>query len=185
VAQSELLILALQAFRASDSAFLLTGSLVSSLQDESRTTHDIDVVVMLTEDCLAAFLEVFPAGEYSYDIDSLKSAVTTGQMFYILSSTGDRLNVWPLGSSEFDQSLFSRRQQVELFNQPAYVSSPEDTILIELLWAKQLGNSEKQLFDAAKAFEMHRENIDNDYLIRWVIVLDLFEQRQAMRRFLA
>jgi len=86
--------------------------------------------------------------------------------------------------TEFDQSRFSRRQSVELFGKQVKVSSPEDTILMKLLWSEQSGGSEKQLFDVARVYEMQREVLDAEYLETWIRKLSLENQLAAIQRFL-
>ena len=47
MSQQELLRAVLEALESSDTQYMLTGSLVSSLQGEPRSTHDIDFVIIL------------------------------------------------------------------------------------------------------------------------------------------
>jgi len=47
------------------------------------------------------------------------------------------------------------------------VSSPEDTILAKLRWAKLSGGSEKQFTDALRVYEVQFDRLDMDYLRRW------------------
>ncbi len=47
------------------------------------------------------------------------------------------------------------------------VSSPEDTILAKLRWAKLSGGSEKQFTDALRVYEVQSERLDMDYLRSW------------------
>ena len=47
------------------------------------------------------------------------------------------------------------------------VSSPEDTILMKLKWAKLSEGSEKQYTDALRVYEVQFEKLDMDYLIEW------------------
>jgi hypothetical protein len=58
---------------------------------------------------------------------------------------------------------------------PAFVSSPEDTILAKLRWARLSGGSEKQYGDALRVFEVQRPRLDLPYLDEWVRALDLAE----------
>lgn len=184
MSQSELLIHTIKALDATANEYMLTGSLVSSMQGEPRATHDIDVIVTATPGDIEAFLEHFPSDDYYYDVDIAKKAVHDGGMFNILSASGDKIDIWALTDSEFDQARFSRRKTVELFELPVSVSSPEDTILMKLLWAKQCGGSEKQLFDAAKVYDLQQETLDGDYIKAWVSRLDLESQFKAMKRFI-
>lgn len=53
------------------------------------------------------------------------------------------------------------------------ISSPEDTILAKLKWAKLSGGSEKQYIDALRVYEVQYGKLDIDYLERWVKKLNL------------
>jgi hypothetical protein len=53
------------------------------------------------------------------------------------------------------------------------VSSPEDTILAKLRWAKLSGGSEKQFTDALRVYEVQFGKLDLNYMERWVKKLDL------------
>jgi len=154
------------------------------MQGEPRATHDIDIVVEATAESIEAFLEMFPLEEYYYDSGAAKKAMAEGGMFNILSATGDKVDIWALVDSEFDESRFSRRQSIEFLGYKVQVSSPEDTILMKLLWSKQSGGSEKQLFDAAKVYELQQEILDKGYLETWISKLKLKDQYAELQRFL-
>ncbi|MCL2332394.1 MAG: hypothetical protein FWC54_02755 [Actinomycetia bacterium] len=184
MSQSELLIHTIEALSQSDHEYMLTGSLVSSMQGEPRATHDIDLLVAATTESIEAFLGRFPFDDYYYDVDAAKRAMSAGGMFDIISNTGDKVDIWALTDSAFDRSRFARRQSIEFFGMQLNVSSPEDTILMKLLWSKQSGGSEKQLFDAAKVYEMQQDILDIVYLETWIQELDLEDRFAAMQRFL-
>jgi len=53
------------------------------------------------------------------------------------------------------------------------VSSPEDTILAKLRWAKLCGGSEKQFTDALRVYEVQYGKLDLDYIEHWAEELDV------------
>ena len=53
------------------------------------------------------------------------------------------------------------------------VSSPEDTILAKLRWAKLSGGSEKQFTDALRVYEVQSGKLDMNYLNAWASDLDI------------
>ncbi len=53
------------------------------------------------------------------------------------------------------------------------VSSPEDTILAKLRWAKLSGGSEKQFTDALCVYEVQYGKLDTDYMEHWAKKLDI------------
>jgi hypothetical protein len=183
MSQSQLLIYAIRALEKSANEYMLTGSLVSSMQGEPRATHDIDIVVEATPSSIEALLKEFPLTDYYYNTDTAIASIADGGMFNILSGSGDKIDIWSLTDSDFDKSRFSRRQVIDFLGMSIKVSSPEDTILMKLLWAQQSGGSEKQLFDAAKVYEMQEDIIDKGYLEIWTHRLGLEGQFVAMSRF--
>jgi hypothetical protein len=184
MSQSELLIHTVKALEKSAHEYMLTGSLVSSLQGEPRATHDIDFIVAATSESIEEFLKEFPDSDYYYDVNVARESIKNGGMFNVLAVTGDRIDIWALTNSEFDQSRLSRRLKIELFGLTLNVTSPEDTIIMKLLWAKQCGGSEKQLFDASRVYDLQRGSLDTKYFEKWIRKLKLEKQYVAMKRYL-
>jgi hypothetical protein len=81
---------------------------------------------------------------------------------------GDKVDFWMLTDEPFDQSRFSRKYVEEIIGIKIQVSSPEDTILAKLRWAKLSGGSEKQFTDALRIYEVQYIKLDMDYLEYWV-----------------
>ena len=71
------------------------------------------------------------------------------------------------------RSRFSRRYSEDFSGLQVQVSSPEDTILAKLSWAKLSGGSEKQFADALHVYEVQYGKLDLDYLNQWAEKLDV------------
>jgi len=80
---------------------------------------------------------------------------------------GNKVDFRILTSEAFDQSRFSRRYMEEFMGLKMQVSSPEDTILAKLRWAKLSGGSEKQFIDALRVYEVQYGKLDIDFLEHW------------------
>ncbi len=161
---------------------MLTGSLVSSLQGEPRSTHDIDLVVALPPEVVSSLATAFPPPEYFLDEISAETAVRRGEPFNLLEvSTGEKVDFWPLTSDPFDQSRFARRELVTLLGVSVCVSRPEDTILQKLRWAKLAGGSQKQFGDALGVYEVQSGRLDQAYLDRWAELLSVSEMLARLR----
>jgi hypothetical protein len=87
-----------------------------------------------------------------------------------------------LKKEPFDESRFARRRKQRVGDVEAYLSSPEDTILMKLSWARQLGGSTKQLLDAQQVVELQGEALEDAYLQRWATLLGVSEDLQKIRR---
>lgn len=148
--------------------YMLTGSLVSSAQGQPRATHDIDVVVDMTALVARRIAEAFPEPEFYADPTAAIEAATTLSMFNIIDNAeGDKIGVWALTESEFDHSRFSRRLRLDIGGIEAWVSAPEDTILMKLRWMAVHGGGERHLLDAVAVQEVQGASLDAAYLDRW------------------
>lgn len=150
-------------------AYMLTGSIASSLFGEPRLTHDIDILVHITAQDAVGLAVSFPPPRYFLDDrESIEEMIDQASMFNLIDThTGDKVDFWILTDSPFDQSRFQRRRCVSVFDMMVWVSSPEDIILAKLRWADLSGGSEKQFLDALRVFEVQRADLDLHYCNAW------------------
>jgi len=168
MSQQELLKRVVSVLDAAGVPYMATGSIVSSLQGEPRSTHDIDLVVAITPAGAQALLDAFQAPDYYLDEVSVREAMGRRDMFNLLDITGgDKVDFWVLKQEPFDQECFSRRYSEQLPDLALVVSRPEDTILQKLRWAELSGGSEKQFTDALRVYEVQFQRLDLDYMNRW------------------
>jgi hypothetical protein len=176
MSQSELLTKVAQTLSDAGIEYMITGSVASSLQGEPRSSHDIDLVVALNEKHAAVLLRAFPPPEFYLSEPAMMTAIAKRQMFNLLHVTGgDKVDFWLLTDEPFDRARFSRRQWNEFRDRPVCVSSPEDTILAKLRWAKMCGGSEKQFTDARQVYEFQHAILNLKYINEWVEQLNLQE----------
>lgn len=153
---------------------MVTGSVVSSLQGEPRSTHDIDLVVVLRKSMVQKLVEAFPPPDFYLSEASILDAIDTGGMFNVIDANeGDKIDFWMLTDESFDQSRFSRKYAEGVMGFSIQVSSPEDTILAKLKWAQLSGGSEKQFADALRVYEVQYGKLDLDYLADWAETLNV------------
>ena len=154
--------------------YMVTGSVASSLQGEPRSTHDIDLVVVLQRSMVEKLVEAFPPPDFYLSKASILDAIDTEDMFNIIDANeGDRIDFWMLTDEPFDQSRFSRKYAENIMGFTIQVSSPEDTILAKLKWAQLSGGREKQFADALRVYEVQYAKLDLDYLADWAKALDV------------
>jgi len=154
--------------------YMLTGSVVSSLQGEPRSTHDIDMVIAIEESQAHDLTAAFPPPDFHLDEHSIFDAINRQSMFNLIDSKeGDKVDFWILTDEPFDQSRFSRRYIEEYMGLEMHISSPEDTILAKLRWAKLCGGSEKQFTDALRVYEVQYGTLDMAYLEHWAKTLNV------------
>ena len=154
--------------------YMITGSIVSSLQGEPRSTHDIDLVVSIEESLAGRLAGAFPPPDYYLDEEAIRAAVKKRDSFNLIDLRGgDKVDFWILTDEPFDQSRFARRYTERFMGLEMQVSAPEDTILAKLRWARLSGGSEKQFTDALRVYEVQFEKLDIGYLHSWVKELDI------------
>ena len=93
-------------------------------------------------------------------------------------SRGSRYPIhgWPLTDEPFDRSRFARKHEEEVLGVSITVSSPEDTILAKLKWAKASGGSEKQFMDALRVYEVQFGKLDISYIEEWAAALGVEQE---------
>jgi hypothetical protein len=163
--------------------YMITGSIASSLQGEPRSTHDIDLVVVVPPQAIAPLLAAFSSPDFLLQEAAIRDALRHQSMFNLLSlADGEKVDFWILTQEPFDQSRFARRKTVLIGGNTYQVSAPEDTILAKLRWAQLSGGSTKQFKDALRVFEVQGRALDCSYLDDWanrLHVEDLWQQIQA------
>jgi len=182
MSQQELLERLIGALDSAGVSYMVTGSVASSLQGEPRLTHDIDVVVELTRGDALAIAKAFPEPDYYVSEEAIHQALATEGMFNVLETdSGEKIDFWMLTDDPFDQSRFARRVAEQVGSVKMLVSSPEDTILMKLRWAKQAGGSEKQRVDALSVYEVQRGRLDERYLDDWAAKLGVADTLAKIR----
>lgn len=140
MSQQELLKKVITILEETGIPYMVTGSIASSLQGEPRASHDIDIVVDISREVILSLLEAFPSPHYYLSRESIESAIFHKKMFNLIDiQEGDKVDFWLLTRDPFDESRFARRYQEEILGMRLYLSSPEDTILAKLRWAKLSG----------------------------------------------
>ena len=79
--QPKLLIKVLALLNENQIDYMITGSLVSSIQGEPRATHDVDIVVNITDTAVPALIKTFPLPDYYISELAIKEAIQNKSMF--------------------------------------------------------------------------------------------------------
>ena len=90
-------------------------------------------------------------------------------MFNLIDTeSGGKVDFWLLVDEPFDRSRFARRHQQEVLGIRLVLSTPEDTILQKLKWAKLSGEREGVRGCAQGVREVQAGILDLEYLELWV-----------------
>lgn len=174
MSQPELLKKVIQVLENLNIPYMITGSIASSLQGEPRSTHDIDIVITFQKSQIKKLIDAFPSPDFYLDETSILDAIKSKRSFNLIDvKEGSKVDFWILTNDSFDQSRFSRRYGEEFSGIKMQVSSPEDTILAKLRWAKLSGGSEKQFIDALRVYEVQFGKLNMGYLEHWVKELNI------------
>ena len=138
-------------------------------------THDIDLLVALSEADAEKLLEVFPDSDYYLSPHAVREAIEHRRMFNLLEMAIGRQGRFldPDGAPVRYRHASPVRRLEVAWGFPLKVSTPEDTILAKLRWAKESGGSEKQFTDALRIYEIQHPLLDMDYLDDWAGRLDV------------
>lgn len=153
-----------------DIPYMITGAISVIFYGRPRASHDIDFVVEAKPDDTSRVIQAFsslPHNEFLVDSRAIREAILQKFVFQVLHlPTMLKFDFFLLKNTEFDKTRFKRRKIVDVFGEKIVFASPEDTILIKLLWYKDT-KIEKHLVDAAFVYQIQKKNLDETYLINW------------------
>ena len=164
--QQELLTRTVKILDALKIPYMVTGSFAVNFYGIPRTTHDIDLVVVLQSNVAERLAHEFPKDFYA-DVEMMRQAIDQEFMFNVIDpSSGLKIDFWILKRDAYDTERFRRRRAQTLFGQVVWMPSPEDVILAKLLWYKG-AQTDKHLNDARGVWEIQKDSIDLNYLRLW------------------
>jgi hypothetical protein len=158
--------------------YMLTGSYALAYYTTPRMTRDLDLVVALGEEDVAAIVSVF-APDFYIDADDVRSAVLSQRLFNLMHlASGIKVDLIVRKGSEYRQVEFARRQAVTMAGVKIWIVSREDLILSKLVWASESG-SELQRRDVRSLLD---ETVDRGYLEKWAGRLGVVELLENIKQ---
>lgn len=158
--------------------FMIAGSFASAAHGLPRTTQDVDVVIdPPSPEALEALVCSMSPDDYYVDVDTAHDALRRRSMFNVV----DRASGWKVDfiickNRAFSRGEFARRVEILMLDVPVFVASAEDTVVAKLEWSKQLGGSERQRRDVAGVIASVGDQLDREYIERWVRELDVADE---------
>ena len=148
--------------------YIVTGGIAVVVWGRPRFTADIDIVVellprklnKLAEELLKIDKDVYLSKDAM--LDALKNE---GEFNFIHPATGLKIDFWILKNELFDKERIKRGIKKRIAGVNIVFSSPEDLILIKLLWQKRMGLNH-QLEDIESILKIQK-NLDWRYLHKW------------------
>jgi hypothetical protein len=112
---------------------------------------------------------------------ALEAYDSEGQFNVVDLATGWKADLIMRRSRAFSRTEFDRRTVVEFEGMRVPIATAEDVVLAKLEWAK-LGESARQVEDAAGILRALSAELDASYLERWVRELGVEKEWAAARR---
>ena len=162
--------------------YMLTGSLASSTHGIPRATNDIDIVIAPAREQLLNVIQMFQRVGLTVHTESALDAFRSRTQFNVIDfPKGLKVDLIFRKDRDFSVTEFERREVEEVEGMRITVATPEDVLLAKLEWSK-LGDSDRQIDDAAGILKMQRDSLDFQYLEKWVDALELREQWQVLQQ---
>lgn len=130
-------------------AWVLGGSLASSIVGEPRSTMDIDIAVRMEAERVVDFVDAV-RDNYYVDESMVMDAVLRSASFNLIHSrTGMKIDLFALGDDVLDVRQLTRRESVEVdVGVSIWVGAADDQVLRKLRWFRMGGEvSERQWRD--------------------------------------
>lgn len=152
--------------------YVVVGSTAASAWGVARSTRDIDVVAVITQETVDDFLGALGNNEIYVPVDDAKAAASSGGSFNILhTKTGGKVDVFVcLTSDPFESSRLDRRVKLKILGIDTWVATAEDVVLSKLLWRART-RSEVQWRDCIEI--VATQKLDKSYLRLWAAHLGI------------
>ena len=151
--------------------YMVTGSFAMSAYGQIRYTRDIDIIVQMDREVVAAFARAFSDNYYVNDL-SIKRAIDHHSMFNMVNfDTGEKIDCIIQKDNEFARKSFGRRRRAEVAGIEFWTTTKEDLMIAKLNWARD-SHSEMQIRDIAN---LSYDTYDSTYVTNWIKSLGLSE----------
>jgi hypothetical protein len=159
--------------------YMLTGSLASSMYGIPRATNDIDIVVAPNREQLLSLVQLFQRVGLKVTTEAAVAALRKKTQFNVIDfARGLKVDLIIRKDRAFSLTEFDRRETHEVEGMRLTIARPEDVLLAKLEWA-QMGDSDRQLVDAAGIIRMQGSALDMPYIQNWVEQLGLQQEWAA------
>lgn len=148
-------------------SYMVTGSLATSIYGDPRLTHDIDLVVALPDEALAALHAAFDEDEFyvpPLDVLTVEAHRPLHGHFNIIhTSTALKADVYTIGADPLHRWAMDRRQTTTIDGQTVWLAPPEYVVLRKLQYFRD-GGSDKHLRDVRAMLRQLDSDIDRSFL---------------------
>lgn len=159
--------------------YMLTGSLASSMYGIPRATNDIDIIVSPSREQLLSIVQLFQRVGLTVTAEAAVAALRNKTQFNVIDfARGLKVDLIIRKERDFSIVEFERRETHEVEGMRLTIARAEDVLLAKLEWA-QLGDSNRQLVDAAGIIKVQGDTLDMLYIQKWIEQLGLEQEWAA------
>lgn len=148
--------------------YFVTGSIASIFYGEPRLTHDIDIVIHLSQCDVLNFVSYFPLEKYycpPEEIIQIESKRRPYGHFNLIShESGLKADIYPDADDPLHQWAFKNRRRINIGDNLDLWLAPAEYIIIRKLEFFREGGSQKHLEDVSKMLLQVRKLLDFDLL---------------------
>jgi hypothetical protein len=166
--------------------YFVTGSVASIFYGEPRLTHDIDVVIHLSQTDIFKLILFFPLEKYYCPPEEVIQIETRRRPFghfnLIHHESGLKADIYPDAEDPFHQWAFKNRKRIELGKNIELWLAPPEYIIVRKLEYYREGGSEKHLEDIKKMLPQVQGTLDLKYLEEQINGRDLVSYWQKISK---
>ena len=160
-------------------AYAIGGSVASSIYGKVRFTQDVDITVEPFEVQAERLFELLKS-QYYVSKQAMQEALKQRGSFNIIHlESAFKIDIFVRKDTTFEKQLVSRAKVMNISGsreESFAVVSPEDIILLKLLWFCSGGRtSDQQWKDVLGVLEIQAQRLDFRYLKKWTDGLGLNE----------
>ena len=148
--------------------YMVTGSIASILYGEPRTTHDIDIVLVLPESRIREIAEIFPADQFycpPREVLRIESArAADGHFNLIHQESGFKADVYLSGNERLHLWALENVRPVELDDGIIVPLAPPEYVIVRKLSYYRMGGSQKHVRDIRAMLQLAADQIDRTVL---------------------
>jgi hypothetical protein len=148
--------------------YFVTGSIASIFYGEPRLTHDVDIVLHLSQSDAVKFSTLFPLEQFYcppeevIQIESKRRPY--GHFNLIHHATGFKADIYADAGDQLHQWAFEHRKHIELTKDLMIWLAPPEYVIIRKLEYFREGGSQKHLDDITKMLTQVEESLNAGFL---------------------
>ena len=171
--------LVIEALEAAKIEYLIGGAIAEWAWGEPRATQDLDLVVNIPIKAINKLSKELKKRDMLIPAEVILDSILEDRADIPINAihmhSGLKADLYPVREGdELRQSAFQRREQID-YGPPigkVYIHSPEDLIIYKLMYFG-LSQQSKHSRDIAAILKSKKDELDLDYIERWVTRLGL------------